>query len=47
MADNVQTVASGVVDVTPTPLPQSVRNRIFLYLGILITLLAFGAPTEA
>jgi len=28
----------------PTLLPQSVRHRIFLYLGILITLLAFGAP---
>ena len=25
-------------------LPRSVRHRIFLYLGILITLLAFGAP---
>src|SRR5207248_4888591 len=28
-----------------TPLPDSVRQRIFLYLGILIVLLAFGAPS--
>jgi len=32
------------VAVTATPLPASVRQRIFLYLGLLIVLLAFGAP---
>ena len=32
------------VAVTPTPLPRSVRQRMFLYLGLLIVLLAFGAP---
>jgi Major Facilitator Superfamily len=29
----------------PTPLPYSVRQRIFLYIGVLIILLAFGAPS--
>src|SRR5215831_19335860 len=32
------------VAVTPTPLPRPVRQRVFLYLGLLIMLLAFGAP---
>ena len=32
------------VAVATTPLPASVRQRIFLYLGLLIVLLAFGAP---
>src|ERR1700737_5283944 len=31
--------------VAPTLLPSSVRQSIFLYLGILIVLLAFGAPS--
>ena len=31
--------------IAPIPLPHSVRRRIFLYLGILIILLAFGAPS--
>ena len=31
--------------LAPTELPISVRHRIFLYLGILIVLLAFGAPS--
>jgi len=31
--------------IAPIPLPHSVRQRIFLYLGILIVLLAFGAPS--
>ena len=31
--------------VAPITLPHSVRQRIFLYLGILIVLLAFGAPS--
>ena len=30
--------------IAPITLPHSVRQRIFLYLGILIVLLAFGAP---
>ncbi len=30
--------------IAPVILPRSVRQRIFLYLGILIVLLAFGAP---
>ena len=30
--------------INPTTLPQPVRQRIFLYLGVLIVLLAFGAP---
>jgi len=36
------TAATGAV--APTVLPQSVRQRIFLYLGVLIVLLAFGSP---
>jgi len=32
------------IAIAPTPLPPSVRLRIFLYLGVLIVLLAFGAP---
>ncbi len=44
MTVDEQAVTPEVIGVTPTPLPQSVRHRIFLYLGILITLLAFGAP---
>ena len=31
--------------IAPITLPRSVRQRIFLYLGILIVLLAFGAPS--
>jgi BT1 family protein len=31
--------------VAPITLPRSVRQRIFLYLGVLIVLLAFGAPS--
>src|ERR1700761_5834609 len=30
--------------VTPTTLPSSARQRIFIYLGVLIFLLAFGSP---
>ena len=37
------TVAAAAI--APITLPQSVRQRIFLYLGILIVLLAFGAPS--
>jgi hypothetical protein len=39
-AATVATVATG-----PADLPPPVRQRIFLYLGILIILLAFGAPS--
>jgi MFS family permease len=35
---------TGRAPVAVTPLPQSERQRIFLYLGLLIVLLAFGAP---
>src|SRR5215813_10206053 len=34
-----------VTAVTPTVLPHAVRHRIFLYLGALIFLLAFGSPS--
>src|SRR4051795_10035303 len=39
--------APGVADiaVAPTNLPAATRQRIFLYLGILIVLLAFGGPS--
>jgi hypothetical protein len=39
--------APGVADipVAPTNLPMATRQRIFLYLGILIVLLAFGGPS--
>jgi hypothetical protein len=38
--------ASGAaVAIAPTLLPSSVWQSIFLYLGILIVLLAFGAPS--
>jgi hypothetical protein len=37
--------AATTVTSPPAALPLSVRHRIFLYLGILITLLAFGAPS--
>ena len=39
-ADTVAPVA-----VAPTALPYLVRERIFLYLGVLIVLLAFGSPS--
>ena len=38
----VATIAAVVI--APSPLSNSVRQRIFLYLGVLIILLAFGAP---
>ena len=39
--------AAGAPDIVPfpAPLPVSARLRIFLYLGILIVLLAFGSPS--
>ena len=39
-----QATNSEVINIAPTTLPQSVRERIFVYLGMLIILLAFGAP---
>ena len=33
------------VTIVPTTLSHSVRQRIFLYLGVLIVLLAFGSPS--
>jgi hypothetical protein len=39
-ADTVAAIAG-----VPSALPRSVRQRIFLYLGVLIILLAFGAPS--
>jgi Na+/melibiose symporter-like transporter len=41
MTTDLPTTAA-VID--PAPLPPSVRQRIFLYLAVLIVLLAFGAP---
>ena len=32
------------VAVAPTTLPYTVRQRIFIYLGVLIIMLAFGSP---
>jgi len=34
-----------VVVAAPSTLPRAVRRRIFLYLGVLIVLLAFGSPS--
>src|SRR5882762_10001486 len=34
-----------VVVAAPSTLPPAVRRRIFLYLGVLIVLLAFGSPS--
>ena len=44
MTIDEQAATSEVINIAPTTLPRSVRHRIFVYLGILITLLAFGAP---
>jgi hypothetical protein len=35
---------AAAADIVPVALPQQVRQRIFLYLGILIVLLALGSP---
>src|SRR5947207_16005006 len=41
-----QSSDAGLIDPgAPTVLPQAVRQRIFLYLGFLIILLAFGSPS--
>jgi len=39
------TATAAAVTVAPADLPPSVRHGIFLYLGILIVLLAFGGPS--
>jgi len=44
MTSDQSTDAHVIVPGAPTILPQAVRQRIFLYLGILIILLAFGSP---
>ena len=43
VTDRAAAAAAGIATL-PTPLSQSVRQRIFLYLGVLIVLLAFGSP---
>ena len=45
MATDAQQAELAVAAVTPTVLPQAARHRIFLYLGALIFLLAFGSPS--
>src|SRR5512136_41755 len=44
MIDRPSTVVTAAA-IAPIVLPHSVRMRIFLYLGVLIVLLAFGAPS--
>ena len=38
------TIDHPAADVAPTTLPSSARQKIFVYLGVLIFLLAFGSP---
>src|SRR5215470_18641498 len=42
--DHTETDSAGAA-VEPTILPQAVRHRIFLYLGALVFLMAFGSPS--
>jgi Na+/melibiose symporter-like transporter len=44
MTTNRSASADAVDGIVPAPLPQSVRQRILLYLGVLIVLLALGSP---
>ena len=44
MSTDRPAATGAAVAIDPTPLSHSVRQRIFLYLGVLIVLLAFGAP---
>ena len=39
------TATVAAIAIVPATLPHSVRQRIFLYLGVLIILLAFGSPS--
>jgi hypothetical protein len=45
MTRDTPAAAVAAVAVAPVDLPRSVRQTIFLYLGILIVLLAFGGPS--
>src|SRR6187401_2138530 len=45
MTTNRSAAAVANVTITSTTLSPLVRQRIFLYLGVLIVLLAFGAPS--
>ena len=44
MTTDRSTAAVAAIAIAPTALSHSERQRIFLYLGVLIVLLAFGAP---
>src|SRR3984957_238036 len=44
MTNDRPAATAAAVSVAPTILSRAVRQRIFLYLGVLIVLLAFGAP---
>jgi MFS family permease len=44
MATDVTAVSDSPADIEPASLPTSARSRILLYLGVLILLVAFGAP---
>src|SRR6267154_6871504 len=44
MTTNRAASADAADAIVPAPLPQSVRQRILLYLGVLIVLLALGSP---
>ena len=45
MPHNSPAATPALITSPPTILTSSVRHRIFLYLGALIILLAFGAPS--
>ena len=45
MTPDRTTAKLAAVTIVPTTLSHSVRQRIFLYLGVLIVLLAFGSPS--
>ena len=45
MTTDLSKAAELVADVAPAPLSAFARQRIFLYLGVLIVLLAFGSPS--
>src|ERR1700722_13834092 len=44
MTNDRPAATAAAVSVAPTILSRAARQRIFLYLGVLIVLLAFGAP---
>src|SRR5579863_34741 len=45
MTTDCPTAEAGAIEPAPENLPSSVRRGIFLYLGLLIVLLAFGGPS--